>query len=268
MAPATPQGVIVTNPLTGNDLVVAWQINPIPVLGYNVYRSLSRQGAAVKLNSSLILITFFDDNTAVQKSRTDYWYSVTAVDATGESAPSDPVQQNPDANTHSQADLPQAGDLIEMNQVAILEEGVRRNEILLRRGGERVNVFIRRTAGPRCVNFDPVRIQCKLPNCPNCYGVGYMGGYDKYANVLMKIEPFQQQIRLTEMGTQVISGAPSWVTTFPILKPGDLVARTINNRRYELQNLDTKLSRGIITRQAFMLNEILPSESPAIFALR
>lgn len=268
MPPDVPQGVIVTNPLTGQDLVTAWQISPTPVLGYNVYRSLSRQGPSVKLNASLILITFYDDNTAIQQARTDYWYSVTAVDANGESAPSDPVQQNPEANNNSQQDLPQAGDAVEMNQVAILEEGVRRNEILLRRGGERVNVFIRRTAGVRCVNFDNIRIQCKLPNCPFCFGVGYNGGYDKYLNVLMKVEPFQQQISLTEMGVKVVSGCPSWVTTFPIVKPGDVVVRTINNRRYELQNLDTKLSRGIITRQAFMLNEILPTESPAIFALR
>jgi hypothetical protein len=268
MAPATPQGVLVTNPLTDKDLVVIWQVSPTPILGYNVYRSLSRQGPSVKLNTSLVLITFYDDNTAFQQSRTDYWYSITAVDETGESAPSDPVQQNPEANNNSQVNLPQAGDAIEMNQIAILAEGVRRNEILLRRGGETVNVFIRRTAGVRCANFDPVRIQCKLPNCPLCYGVGYQGGYDKYANVLMKIEPFQQQIRLTEFGTQVISGAPSWVTTFPIVKPGDIVGRTINNRRYEIQNLDTKISRAIITRQAFMLNEILRTESPAIFALR
>jgi hypothetical protein len=268
MPPPIPQGVLITNPLTGQNLVVNWQISPTPVLGYNVYRSLSKQGPQVKLNTPLIVITFYNDATAEQKARTDYWYSVTAVDATGESAPSDPVQQNPLANDNSQADLPRAGEGQEMNQISILAEGVRRNEILLRRGGEQVNVFIRRTAGPRCANFDVVRIQCKLPNCPYCYGVGYQGGYDKYANVLMKIEPFQQQISLTEFGIKVLSGAPSWITTFPIVKPGDIVVRTINNRRYELQNLDTKLSKGIITRQAFMLNEILPTESPAIFALR
>jgi hypothetical protein len=268
MPPAIPQGVIVTNPLTDQDLVVSWQVFPTPILGFNVYRSLSRQGPSTKLNASLILITFYDDNTATQQARTDYWYSVTAVDATGESAPSDPVQQNPEANNNSQVNLPQAGDAVEMNQIAILAEGVRRNEILLRRGGETVNVFIRRTAGVRCANFDNARIQCKLPNCPICYGVGYVGGYDKYSNVLMKIEPYEQNIALTEFGVKVTSGAPSWITTFPIVKPGDIVTRTINNRRYELQNLDTKLSRGIITRQSFNLNEILPTESPAIFSLR
>jgi hypothetical protein len=268
MPPATPQGVLVTNPLTDNDLVVSWQTSPTPILGYNVYRSLSRQGPAVKLNVSLIVITFYDDATANQRVRTDYWYSVTAVDQTGESAPSDPVQQNPEANNNSQTNLPQAGNLVEMNQVAILTEGVRRNEILLRRGGETVNVYIRRTAGTRCVNFDNIRIACKLPNCPFCFGVGYDGGYDKYAKVLMKIEPFEQQVRLTEGGVQIISGAPSWVTTFPIVKPGDVVTRTLNNRRYEIQNLETKVSRGIITRQAFTLNEILPTEAPGIFALR
>jgi hypothetical protein len=267
MPPATPVGVMVTNPLTDTDLVVSWQNAITPVLGYNVYRGLSREGPLVKLNVTPIVVTFFDDNTAVQQSRTDYWYAVTAVDVTGESPQSIPVNQNPEARFDDRKTLVRAGDMVEMNHVAVLAEGVRRNEILLRRGGEAVDVYIRRTAGVRCSCFDPVRGQPKFANCGDCFGTTFEGGYDKYANVLMKIEPFQQQVQLTEIGVKVVSGPRAWITCFPIVKPGDIVARRINNRRYEVQNLDTKISRAIITRQEFTLNEMTPTEAPEIFML-
>ena len=261
-------GVIVTNPLDDVSLVIGWTAPTVPVLGYNVYRSLSREGAMEQVNTGLVLVTQYRDYTARQQSRADYWFTVTAVDGSGEGPQGLPVSQDPMARFDDRGHPGRKGDLVEMNQLAILAEGVRRNEIILGRGGEFVDVYVRRTAGSRCTNcYVPDSDQPAYKTCPVCFGTTFLGGYDKFPNVLMKVEDAVQNIVATDMGFKVSALHRSWVTTFPLMKAGDIVVRRLNNRRYEVQGPDAKMSRGIIVRQEFNLGELLPSDAPAIFLL-
>lgn len=267
MAPQKVQGVTVTNPMTGTSLLVSWTASSSPVIGYSVYRALSSLGPFDLLQSG-ISVDFFMDITADQRQRTDYWYAVTATDLTGESLMSESANQIPFARISSAEELTRLGEQAEMNHRLILAEVVRRNEFLLRRGGEVVDIYIRKTAGTKCSNcYDPVRNQPKFPECPVCFGTTYEGGYESFNGVLAKIEPYRDNRELMEAGFKWRVTPRSWITTYPLVRPGDILVRHLNNRRYEMQNIDVKLSRGIITRQEFDIMEFQKTERPEIFAL-
>jgi hypothetical protein len=212
--------------------------------------------------------TFYLDQTATQFWRTDYWYYVTAVNTLlVESAQSSPVVNYNFAKVSNQGLLTQLGNQLDMNHLRILQEMVRRDELMLRRGGETVNYYVRRTSGTHCDCFVSERGQTADPNCPNCYGTSFNPGYDKYANVLMKIEPYAERGNLMEEGFKKTSTPRSWVTTFPLVRAGDVVVRTLYNRRYEVQNENVVLSRGVILRQEFDLMEMTLTQVPELFAL-
>ena len=57
----------------------------------------------------------------------------------------------------------------------IWAESIRRNKFILEQGGERVKLFIRRWAGPRCSCWDQ-EYRTGRASCLSCYGTGYVGG--------------------------------------------------------------------------------------------
>jgi len=267
MAPPAVQGVTITNPMTGTSLLVSWAAVSIPAIGYSIYRALSSAGPFQLIQSS-VGVNFYLDITADQRQRTDYWYTVSATDGAGEGPQSEPMSQTLFARMSPGSELTRLGTSNEMNHELILAEMVRRNELLLRRGGEVVDIYIRKTAGEKCSNcYDPVRNQSKFPNCPICFGTTYVGGYETFSGVLAKIEPYREARQLSDMGFKWNAPPRSWVTTYPLVRSGDILVRRLNDRRYELQGIDVKLSRGIITRQEFDLMEFQKTERPEIFML-
>jgi hypothetical protein len=93
--PAVPQGVVAALISGGSprslEVDLSWSINVEPDLGgYRVYRSEQRDSKGELLTPDPLLSPAYRD-TSVQPGH-HYWYSVTAVDRTGnESAPSPPV---------------------------------------------------------------------------------------------------------------------------------------------------------------------------------
>ncbi|HEY2119792.1 MAG TPA: choice-of-anchor D domain-containing protein [Candidatus Acidoferrum sp.] len=61
---------------------LAWNPSSSTIAGYNVYRSLSNKSSFMKITSSLLSATDFDDTTVASGST--YYYAVTAVNAAGE----------------------------------------------------------------------------------------------------------------------------------------------------------------------------------------
>ena len=265
MPPKMISGVTITTPMTGTSLLVSWEPEVAPILGYNVYRSLSPEGTFSQIAAG-IGVNFYLDTNALQNERTDYWYKVSATDGAGEGPLSAAATITPMALIDPKADTSRLGFSIEMNQESILSEMVRRNSLLLRRGGEITDIYIRLTAGQKCTNcYDPVRNQPKFPNCPVCFGTSYQGGYQKFASQLMKIEPYREGRQLVELGGKLTATPRSWILSYPLVRAGDIVVRQLNNRRYEIQNVDVKLSRGIITRQEYDLIEVTRRENPELF---
>lgn len=263
------KNVRITNPLTGTDLVLTWDALIEPgVVGYNIKRALSKEGPYTTLNLVPVVPTTYTDTTAEQQSRTNYWYKVVATDGVDEGIESEAVVNVPLAKEDTRDTLSRLGTSPEMTHTRILREMVRRDGLLLRRGGEEVDIYVRKTSGPKCsICYVPERNQPADPACTNCFGTSYEGGYEKYQNILVKIEPMTTRIELMEMGVKLTSAPRAWTLGFPIVNAGDILVRRINNKRYELQGIEQIVSRGILLRQAFTVNEIIRSEQEAIFML-
>lgn len=270
-APDKVCDVIVSNPLTATSLIISWKQAKDVITGYNVYRGFSKQGVFVKITPVPIQQTNFVDVTAQQRSHTVYWYYVTAMNGSLESIPSEPNYNGLIAKDDSDRTLPRMGRLPEQNQDRILREVVRRDGLLLRRGGEHVDFYTRITAGPKCTRpgcFQPAYNQPADPNCPVCFGTTYVNGYDKYPDVLCKIKPITTKLTLLEMGLKIDSTPAAWFGTYPIVSDGDVLVRRFNNKRYELNNVQQVISKGILTRQAFDIREYLPTQLPVLFTLQ
>lgn len=264
-------GVKVTSPLTTTSLIVTWMPNADHVTGYNVYRALSKEGTFTLLNTGgPVFGAIYADGTADQRSHTIYFYKVTALDGASEGVASDPVSLIPISRNDNRQTLSRLGDSLEMTHVNILNQVTYRDGLLLRRGGELVDLYVRKTAGLPCTRpncFVPERDQPAQPDCPICFGTTYNGGYDKYPGVFVKIKPVTTRLELMGEGVRVYSAPEAWTGTFPYLNNGDIIVRAFNNRRYTVQNKDDIISRGILVRQSFLIDEKLPTEDRAIYAL-
>jgi hypothetical protein len=92
--PSTPQGLLVVDvPAQGNvpaHLELSWGISPeTDLAGYNVYRSDQEGVPGMRVNTELLLTPAFRDINAVPGRR--YFYSVTAVDRSGNESPVSPA---------------------------------------------------------------------------------------------------------------------------------------------------------------------------------
>lgn len=90
-APSTPQGlVVVLVPVQGAaaaSLDLSWAVNSeTDIAGYNVYRSEQAGTQGTRLNTELLLTPAFRDMNVTSGHR--YFYSVTAVDRSGNESPS------------------------------------------------------------------------------------------------------------------------------------------------------------------------------------
>ena len=84
--PNAVTGFVIENPFTGKELDLSWNANlEVNIVGYNVYRSggpaLSEM---IKLTPAPVPVLQFRDKTAEQKINTKYYYSITAVNASGQ----------------------------------------------------------------------------------------------------------------------------------------------------------------------------------------
>jgi hypothetical protein len=261
------QNVHVVSSLTPSELDLTWDQYSGTITGYNIYRALSAEGDYVKLNVSPVSILSYQDTTAKQNAVTVYWYVIKAVIGGNETDGSTPVSNVAFAKVNDRTTMARIGNATELNHERVLMEMVRRNDIMVRRGGEVIDLWVRKTAGTLCSCYASERKQPTNPDHADCFGTGFLGGFEAYRNVLIKIEHTPNDYNVMEFGGSLRSVTTAWNTTFPLISNGDIVVRTGDNTRYQIQNVDRRISRGILVRQQFRMTEILRSEFPILFRL-
>jgi Chitobiase/beta-hexosaminidase C-terminal domain len=136
-------------------------------------------------------------------------------------------------------------------------EAIRRNSWLLDQAGERVLLFIRKTAGIRCEcylrNIETHK-QAKIP-CDDCYGTGYIGGYEGPYEI--RIAPFQtdQKVMMTDRGMKFENIEETWTTVSPVLSQRDFILRR-NGQIYAVGPIRTPDVKGVPTQQHFSVQSI------------
>jgi hypothetical protein len=258
----TGHSVWIESPLRQNELDIYWI--PPPFLqnqypkGFNIYRGhvpifqpTSQQW--VKLNGALVNTPFFQDTTVDTKRREQVYYAVTAVlRDDSEVLLNDPVtllQNETSGRRRTIISMPR-----------IFREYRYRKWIILDNDAEYVDILIRFLSGTRCDCFSGEYEGDARPDCPKCFGTGYVGGYAPLRDVLLRILSIEEVLRLQPQGLQLRTGPKGWLVDFPIMRNGDIVVRR-TGQRYAVDKVDFVVHQGILTEQNFDLNE-LPETHP------
>jgi hypothetical protein len=149
---------------------------------------------------------------------------------------------------------------IEMEpQDYVWREGIRRNNWVLEQGGERVLVFIKKTAGYPCNCGRDARTldYSKQPDsrCVYCYGTGYLGGYEGPYPIIIAPDDAERRVAQTPWGRTVEHNYEVWTGPTPMLSQRDFVVRQ-TNERYSIGPTRKPTNRGNILQQHFGIKRL------------
>lgn len=137
----------------------------------------------------------------------------------------------------------------------VLEEFRRRHWLLMEFGGELFDLWVRKTAGPRCFCYNDVDRQGEM-NCSSCYGVWYEGGYELNAAIQIRIDDVPRAETPSEGGLIVMATVPFWALCEQLIRNGDVLVRQLNNKRYVVEDIKYRIYQGIMTYQQGSAKEI------------
>jgi len=192
-------------------------------------------------SNSIVTVTYqYNINFVRLQLRNTYYYKITAI-------------LNDNTETRLSLCTPETvkADKIDWTY----NEAIRRNKWLLDQTGERVLLFIRKTAGVKCECFErneDTHAQPKVGSCKECWGTGFVGGYDGPYEI--KIGPLQteQKIALTDRGLKLDNTQDSWTTVTPILNQRDFIVRR-SAMIYGIGPVSRPEVRGVAVQQHFQI---------------
>lgn len=131
----------------------------------------------------------------------------------------------------------------------IWAEAVRRNKWILYQGGERVKVFIRKAAGPKCGCYSDTHKQSRA-DCLVCYGTGYIGGYDGPYDIIIAPDDADKGIVQQNRGRTLDHSYETWTSPSPLLSQRDFIVK-LNGDRYGIGPVRMPTNRGMQLQQFF-----------------
>jgi hypothetical protein len=142
----------------------------------------------------------------------------------------------------------------------VWKEAIRRNAWLLDREGERVKLFLRKWNGERCECFDPdfgysKGIGLKTGGCANCYGTGFVGGYEGPYDIIIAPPETEKSVNLMDAGFHISYDWNTWMGPEPLVTDRDVVIRT-NNDRFFVNRPNPQGSRGATYQQHFTMAHV------------
>jgi hypothetical protein len=240
-----------------NEQDVYWvpmQVAGKTLVGHNVYRHItplfgSTDPGVVKLNTSLVGVPLWRDLTLDMTRKQQFYYLVTQVFSDASEIPLDrPVNIDEQRSN--------LGSKFKNHSMSrIFTEWKRRKYKILERTSEKVQVLIQRTSGPRCDCFDPKYEQPKYGNCTECYGTGFLRGYELINDVSCRVLKHTEVLKLQPQGLVLNANPKGWLVDFPLFRNGDVIARR-NGRRYEVNSVDYIIHQDVLTEQTFELVQL------------
>ena len=247
--PAQVTNVQVADQFDSKHVLVSWVAvdSSFHPLGYYVYRgNVDDFTKAVKVNATLVTIPQLLAEQ-LQGLRENWYYFVTCVNLTGASLPSVSVLAGGSQYTNTARG----------NIKFIVPEIIRRRRIMLDLDGEDGYILIKKVSGTRCTCWDSRRAS-GLPDCPACYGTYYDGGYVKLTSKF-RITSQAELMARQELGRVIEYKPRGWLVTYPIVKTSDVLVRK-DNKRMRIINVTDGRVGGVLTRIAFDLQELEPSD--------
>ena len=130
-------------------------------------------------------------------------------------------------------------------------EAIRRNRWILDQGGERARVFLRKQVGERCPCIAPTEHDRQaVSDCPICFGVGIVRGYEGPYNILLAPDDAEKRITQKETGRTVEHSYEVWTGPAPLLSQRDFIVKA-NGDRYSIGPVRVPSNRGMVLQQHF-----------------
>jgi hypothetical protein len=203
--------------------------------------------------SSAVTVTYYRQGNFVKtdldtKAKIHYRLTTVAVDPTG-TTPSGLVETPlgftpPVSPVHT--------EVIDY----IWREAVRRNRWILEQGGERVKLFIRRVTGVRCPCQWDERLfefsEHPLNNCLDCYGTGFLVGYEGPIDIIIAPDDAERAVRQTPNGRRLEHTYEVWTGPRPLLSQRDFIVKQ-NGERYSIGPVRRTQARGVVLQQSFQI---------------
>jgi hypothetical protein len=154
----------------------------------------------------------------------------------------------------------------------IAKEMIRKKQVFFRaRAGVSSAILAKKGWGSKCARcFDTVKKLPTDPDCPDCYGTGYPGGYMKPFRVLALLQPLREAI--IRAGVPYVEGTVyAEIGPDPYVDPGDVLVDQVMNLRYRIQSVQQAAHRQYTVSQILTLalldeNDVvykIPIEEPA-----
>lgn len=141
----------------------------------------------------------------------------------------------------------------------IWKEATKRNLWILEQGGERVKLFIRRETGVRCPCQWDERLfeysQQPYNRCPDCYGTGYLTGYEGPVDVIIAPDDSERKVSQTPAGRTLEHTYEVWTSFSPLLSQRDFIVKQ-QGERYSIGPVRRVAVRGRILQQHFNIRHI------------
>jgi len=139
----------------------------------------------------------------------------------------------------------------------IWREAVRRNRWILSQGGERVRVFLRKTAGAPCPCRERSEATHKQPtaDCETCYGTGFLGGYEGPYDLVIAPDDAERRVAQRDTGRTLEHAYEVWTGPSPMLSQRDFLVK-INGERYSIGPVRFPTNRGMVLQQHFNIGHL------------
>lgn len=147
--------------------------------------------------------------------------------------------------------------VVEVEQLDyIWREAMRRNAWILQQGGERVKIFVRKTAGVPCnCGIDSKTLAySKQPSqrCKLCFSTGFLGGYEGPYESIIVPDDAERRISQSVSGRRKEHTYEVWTGPSPLLTQRDFVVKQ-TNERYSIGPVRRPSHRGNLMQQHFSI---------------
>jgi len=207
----------------------------------------TREAAVLPTASSLVEVSYYTKRNHVQSGLDlNLFYRLTTV-----------VLDSSTPSGYAETELSQCEPFstVEVERLDyIWKEAIRRNHWILQQGGERVKIFIRKTAGVPCpCRVDPrLREGLKQPmnNCETCFGTGFVGGYEGPYDTIVAPDDAERRISQSPWGRRKEHSYEVFMTNSPVVTQRDFVVKQ-TNERYSIGAVRRPTNRGNLLQQHF-----------------
>jgi hypothetical protein len=128
-------------------------------------------------------------------------------------------------------------------------EAIRKNRFIIEQSGEPAFLLMAKTTGRICDCVDTETLKSRN-NCPVCWGVGYVGGYDGPYKIMFTPPNAPSQTRQGQEGKSKIRVAQSILGPTPTLMPGDIIVR-FNGEKLVVTEVERTQVGGVTLQQQY-----------------